>query len=310
MSTTIDSLDIQITTSASQAQQKIQDLSKSLEGLRKNARLTTVVNNLNNLRTALDGIPDTTRLRQLANTLDRLATIPRLTNLSATIRDLRRIPDVVNNINDAALERFQRSMTRLATALRPLAVQINAITRGFDRLPREMRDAADAANRFDRANRDVNQSLNQGSVGLMATISNYQTLISVVNGVVQTMSDVLSQSIEWDGIQFRFGQSFGEDAEEAYNWILKINDALGINVQEFMQYSGLYASLLNGFGLAQEKVSEIAIGLTELSYDIWAFSNDRFKSLEDASEAIRSAITGEIEPIRNAGIALSEASQY
>jgi hypothetical protein len=75
-----------------------------------------------------------------------------------------------------------------------------------------------------------------------------------------------------------------------------------------MQYSSLYGSLLQGFGLSQDKVTNISIGLTELSYDIWAAYNDRYKTLEDASEAVRSAITGEIEPIRNAGIALTEAS--
>ena len=93
-----------------------------------------------------------------------------------------------------------------------------------------------------------------------------------------------------------------------YDYVMEISEALKINAQQFMQYSSLYGSLLQGFGLSQDKVTTISIGLTELSYDIWAAYNDRYKTLEDASEAVRSAITGEIEPIRNAGIALTEAS--
>ena len=114
--------------------------------------------------------------------------------------------------------------------------------------------------------------------------------------------------MQWDGIQFRFGRAFGEDAEETYAYVQKLNDAMGINVQQFMQYSSLYGSLLSGFGMSQKQITTISVGLTELSYDIWAAHNDRFKTLEEASEAVRSAITGEIEPIRNAGIALTEAS--
>ncbi len=58
----------------------------------------------------------------------------------------------------------------------------------------------------------------------------------------------------------------------------------------------------------QEKTSTIAIGSTELTYDIRAAYNDRYKTLEEASQAVRSALTGEIEPIRNAGISLTVAS--
>jgi len=63
-----------------------------------------------------------------------------------------------------------------------------------------------------------------------------------------------------------------------------------------------------GFGVEQDLVTTMGVGLAELSYDIWAAYNNRYKTLDDASEAVRSAITGEIEPIRNAGIALTEAS--
>ena len=230
MSTTIDSLDIQISTSAGESIEKINALADALERLKNSAKFGRTINNLKKLQNALNGVENPAR-------------------------------DV-------------------ARATREVATSQN-----------------DLVNALDRSN-----------VGIMASISNFQTFFGVLNSIVQALSGFLAQAIEWDGIQFRFGQSFGEDAQEVYDWILKINDALGINVQEFMQYSGLYASLLNGFGLAQEKVTEIAVGLTELSYDIWAFSNDRFESVEEASEAIRSAITGEIEPIRNAGIALTEAS--
>lgn len=188
------------------------------------------------------------------------------------------------------LERLNKSLNKLGTT--KIGQMMKRVSSSTDR-------ATDSTKKFGGA---------LSSLDLFSKIQNLQELVSAINFVTDAMAATLSQAMEWDGIQFRFGRAFGEDAEETYNWILKINEALGINVQEFMQYSSLYGSLLSGFGMAQEKVTTISVGLTELSYDIWAAYNDRFKSLESASEAVRSAITGEIEPIRNAGIALTEAS--
>ena len=243
MSTTIDSLDIQITTSAGNSAANINKLADALENLKEKAKLGQTVKNLEKLSKALNGLQG-------------------------------------NSSGIANINKLSNKMQNLASSTFHVATASQSAKKGFD----------------------------MSSVGLMALISNYGTLIGVVNQAIQAVSQMLAQAIEWDGIQFRFGRAFGEDAEETYEYIQKINEALGINIQEFMQYSSLYGSLLSGFGMEQEKITAISVGLTELSYDIWAAYNDRFKSLEAASEAVRSAITGEIEPIRNAGIALTEAS--
>ena len=83
---------------------------------------------------------------------------------------------------------------------------------------------------------------------------------------------------------------------------------MGINVQQFMQYSSLYAQMLTGFGVASKDVSKMALGYTELTYDIWAAANDRYKTFEDAAEAVASAIAGEVEPIRRAGFTIVEST--
>lgn len=137
---------------------------------------------------------------------------------------------------------------------------------------------------------------------------NFARIVYVARKVSTALRGVVSEAIEWDGIQYRFGRAFGEDADEMYKYIQKLNKALGINVQEFMQYSSLMGSMVKGFGLDQNKSSTIAIGATELAYDIWAAYNDRYTTLEEAFNAVRSGLTGEIEPIRNAGMSLTQAS--
>ena len=314
MSTTIDSLDIQISTNIGNSATKIDQLANALEKMRNNAGLTKVTNGLNKLaggintlKPALAGL-EVSKLRSLSTAMNELSGIQKLSGLNSAFNTLKKLPDLVNGLDTVNMVKFTRQMEKLAQALKPLATQIDKVANGFARLPSQVTKAVAATNKIGAATKSATGDLNAGSLNLMSTIANLESVIHVAQMAVRTISGFLSQAIEWDGIQFRFGRAFGEDAEEVYAWVLKINEALGINVQEFMQYSSLYGSLLSGFGMAQEKVTAISVGLTELSYDIWAAYNDRFKSLEDASEAIRSAITGEIEPIRNAGIALTEAS--
>ena len=360
MSTTIDSLDIQISTSAGSSAQKIDELAKALSDLRGNAGLTKVTNNLHKLAGALDAVSktnvNTQNLGKLAGALQRLSGIQNLKGLNSALNTLKKIPTIVGGVDstnldglsgqftklstaldglkgieklqgfnnvvntlgklpkviaglDATdLDKFTRQIEKLVKALDPLATKIEKIGTGFSQLPSRISSAVTATNRMSNSIRQTGESINSTNLNLFSFMQNADSIIGITQQIIQSLSNVMSQAIEWDGIQYRFGRAFGEDAEEVYAHVQRIHEVMGINIQEFMQYSSLYGSLLKGFGMAQEKVTTISVGLTELSYDIWAAYNDRFKSLEDASEAVRSAITGEIEPIRNAGIALTEAS--
>lgn len=318
MSTNIESLDIQITASAGSAASKIDELTQKLNGLRGAAKLTTVVNNLNKLKGALDqldNVSSITSLSLLTGALRSLGEIPKPAGLSNAIKELEKLPGIVNNIDEQTLTAFAVQMQRLSDALAPVAREIDTIAKGFAKLPTKLRSAVAATKALGTAAEKTADSMekmgdgvNAGALNMSSFITVAETAIGVLQRIGDALTVVIADAMEWDGIQFRFGRAFGEDADEVYAYVQKVTDALQINMQQFMQYSSLYGSLLSGFGLAQEKVTTISVGLTELSYDIWAAYNDRYKTLEDASEAVRSAITGEIEPIRNAGIALTEAS--
>lgn len=317
MSTTIDSLDIQITTSAGGAEAKIDQLATALGRLKENGKITVATNGLKRLADALGQLNPalsglhTDKLHQLATALNGLSSVRSFSGLNSAANTLKKIHSVVDGLDDAKLAKFTTQMKKLGDAIEPLATRIDKLGTGFSKLPSQVSKVVTATNRMEKSSRaaaKANDELDTSAVNLMANLSNMGSILGIVDRVATAMTQVIAEAIEWDGIQYRFGRAFGEDAEDVYQYVQKVNDVLGINIQQFMQYSSLYGSLLSGFGLAQEKVTTISVGLTELSYDIWAAYNDRFKTLEDASEAVRSAITGEIEPIRNAGIALTEAS--
>ena len=312
MSVTIDSLDIQIRASAGTAAANIDRLADSLGKLKSNAGLTKVTNNLSKLADALSKLNGSAgalgTLEKVGDAMNSLAGVQKLSGFSSALTTLKRLPDIMKNIDSSAVTAFAQSMRELADAMDPLATRITAVAQGFSRLPANIRGAVSAVNGMSTSTRSTGAGLNTGSINLASYIHNARAMISFMNRIKHVMSGIISDAIEWDGIQYRFGRAFGEEAEEMYEYVQKLNEALGINIQQFMQYSSLYGSLIKGFGLSQEKTTAIAIGATELTYDIWAAYNDRYKTLEQASEAVRSALTGEIEPIRNAGISLTMAS--
>lgn len=319
MGTTIDSLDIQIKTSAGSSAENIERLASALEKLKSNSKLTATVRNLGKIRDALDGMKNASsgveNIDRVGSALSKLTSIGKVTNLRSALNALEKLPKITANLKAEMLDEFAAKMNKVAQALAPLATQLNHVGTAFSKLPTKIQQIITGTNRMAKATdkatasqRRHRKALNATSINLSSMLFNIRSFASSVSWVIGGISNFLSEAIEWDGIQFRFGRAFGEDAQEVYDWILKINDALDINVQHFMQYSSMYGSLLKGFGMQQEQVTSISVGLTELSYDIWAAYNDRYKTLEKASEAVRSAITGEIEPIRNAGIALTEAS--
>lgn len=321
MSTNIDSLEIQIKTQAGSAEAELDALAESLGKLRDNSGLTKVSNNLvklsgalGQLKTALSGMPS---LQPLQNLMTGLSSIQKLTGLNSVINTLKKLPEVTKSLDTRAITEFGDRMERLTKALTPLATKINQVSAGFAKLPRQVSSAVTAINRLEKANRSAaasqdsfNQGLNASQINLAAVISNLQNYVSVIQQVGRAIVSWIKEAIEWDGIQARFGRAFGEYADEALAKVDKISEKLKINKQEFMQYSSLFNEMLAGYGVNRKDASKMAMGYTELAYDIWAAFNDVYKTLdgeEGAMAAVRSAISGEVEPIRRAGFTIVDS---
>ena len=93
------------------------------------------------------------------------------------------------------------------------------------------------------------------------------------------------------------------DAGVAYSQA--VSDALHIDPKQWMNTQGTLTIMAKGFGVAEDQAYRLGQSLTELSYDVAAFTGI---GVEDAAAKIRSALSGEIEPIRNLGFAVNQAS--
>ena len=295
MSTTIDSLQIEIQTSSGNAAGGIDALAKSLERLKKVGSFNVVIKNLNNLSSALD---------KLQGSSSGLA---KLNSLASSIESLKKAGSFGSIAN---------SFSKLGTALKDLEnMNIDGVVAKIKELNDKIGPVSQKLSSVGNALKTVNSNAKQTSSGFSVfggkvntTAMNLSNFINVAKGVISSLKRIISMfektigdAIEWEGISQRFGRGFGDQAEEVYSWVQRLNQEMGINTQQFMQYSSTYATMLKGFGVASEDASKMALGYMELTYDIWAGYNDIYTSLDDAATAVRSAIAGEVEPVRKAG---------
>lgn len=321
MATTIDSLDIQIKSSAGSSAANIEQLANALGKLKETGRLTTTVNNLTKLKVALDGLKGSSsglqNIERVGNMLSGLKDVGKLTGLTSAMRALEKLPTVTAGLKTSMLDEFAWKINRLTMALAPLATQLNDVSAAFNKLPAKIQKIitgtnkmASATNKAADSQRKHSDALNAASLNISSLIFNIQSYVGALQTVITTIQEFMALAIEWDGIQARFGRAFGDSAQESLAWIEKLSEGLLINKQEFMQNSSLFAEMLKGFGINEADAGKMAIGYTELAYDIWAAYNDVYKSLggeEGAIAAVRSAIAGEVEPIRRAGFTIVDS---
>ena len=350
MSTTIDSLQIEIQTKSNNAATSINDLEKALKKLNKNGDVSSAVTNLNKLRQSLGAFinmpSSASKIESLANSLKSLKKVGPI-DLGASLGGVKTAMESLKSIN---IDGVAPQIERIAEALTPLndvkgsgfnammnglkkldEVAAGLTTETIDRFVEKIKELdeklgpvsqklVDIGNAFKGVNSKAltasggfsvfDGSVNTTTLNLQSMINVAKDVWSALQPVVNLLKNTIGEAIEWDGIEYQFGNAFGEQADEYYNKIVQITDALKINKQMFMENSAMAASMLKGFGVSSEDAREMGLGYTELAYDIWAAYNNVYKSLDGADgamAAVRSAIAGEVEPIRRAGFTIVES---
>lgn len=289
-----------------QASNSLRTLANSIEKLRSVGTVAGLANSLKKLPESLRGLGNidldrvAPQIEKVVAAVAPLSTI-KAGGLSTIMNSLKKLGEVTKSLDAETIDAFADKVALLTSKLGPLSEKMSTIKSGFSAINSGARSAASGVQELD-------DGINATALNMSSFINIIQTVADALRAVIQKFSEFISMAIEWDGIAARFGRSFGAEAEETYAWIQRLNKEMGINVQQFMQYSSLYAQMLTGFGVASEDASKMALGYTELTYDIWASANDRYKTFEDAAEAVASAIAGEVEPIRRAGFTIVEAT--
>ena len=351
MSTTIDSLQIEIQSNSTNASKGLDALAESLGKLKQNGSFKTVSNNLNNLAGALKNLPNvhsaSNALRTLANSIEKLKGVGSVSSLSNSLSKLptalsaiqkidldrassqiqkiatavaplsslkagglntmvsgmKKLGEVTESLDDDTIEKFAQKVELLSRKLAPLSEKMTTIKAGFSAINSKARSAASGVKEF-------GDKVDATTLNLSGMVTVIQGVYAALQPLITLFANAIHRASEWDGIKYQFGNAFGEQADEYYEKITKVTDALRINKQAFMENSAMAASMLIGFGVDKSDAREMGVGYTELAYDIWAAFNNVYKTLDGADgamAAVRSAISGEVEPIRRAGFTIVDS---
>ena len=293
-------------TNANRAANTVVFLANAMAKLKTVGPVGNIGNSLTKLSAALKTL-DTMNIENVGPQIQKIVTAVaplssvKAGGLNTMVNALSKIGKVTQELNDEKIAAFAERIEKLNTVLTPLSTKMATIQAGFKGINTSARSAGTSV-------REAGERVNTASLNFATLFYNVQNVVMIMQQVIQAFKNMIAEAIEWDGIAARFGRGFGPQAQETYEWIQRLNDEMGINVQQFMQYSSIYATMLQGFGVANEDATKMALGYTELTYDIWAGYNDVYKTFGEASEAVKSAIAGEVEPIRRAGFTIIEST--
>ena len=284
---------------------KIESLANSLKSLKKVGSIN-LGSSLGGVKTAMDSLKNinvdgvTPQIERIAGALTPLNNV-KGSGFNAMMNGFKKLNEVVDTLDSKTIDRFVAKIKELDEKLSPVSEKLVAIGNAFKGVNSKALTASGGLSVF-------GGSVNTTTLNLQSMIAVAKDVWSALQPIVTKLKQVIGEAIEWEGIAQRFGRGFGEQAEEVYTWVQRLNKEMGINTQQFMQYSSTYATMLTGFGVASKDASKMALGYMELTYDIWAGYNDIYKTMDEAATAVRSAIAGEVEPVRKAGFTIVEST--
>lgn len=293
MSTTIESLELEIQSNSTSAQSGITALKTSLDALKTATKgglgLTSVAKQINAVGNAVNSINSSTlsNLTGLANAIKILSGVKIPTTIGKNITKMS------TTINALDMDAFTKKINEITNVMKPLATQMQKISNGFAVFSKGMNKVSTSAIKV--ANSTQRSALSLLKLG--AAVLVVKKTINTIKGFV----DKISNYIEDVNL---FTVSMGEYANEAKAYAETVSEIMGIDPGEWMRSQGIFQTLATGFGVASDKAYIMSKNLTQLGYDLSSFFN---LNIDDAMEKLQSGLAGELEPLRRIGYDLSQA---
>lgn len=283
---------------------KINRISNSLSNLKGQTDSlkisASIGNQLAAINQAITNLPDTPgeKLRNLASGLQPLSELGR-SNMTSFINQLKKLPEVIQELEKADIDKFTQQMKNLAAAMKPFADEMNKVSSGFSAFPSRIQRLIASTEQYNGTVRRATTSTNAWNSALKAI-----SFAAIYRAAAKLLGIAIAKSSQYTEDLNLFTVSMGKYAEEAYNYAQKVSDVMGIDPAEWMRNQGVFNTIISGFGVAGDKAAFMSKNLTQLGYDLASFYNLDFAS---AMQKVQSGIAGELEPMRRLGYDLSVA---
>lgn len=278
--------------------------------------IDTLITKLNNLKTSISNVvKESQKLTQFRNNIKSSSTIPNIkTSGVATTRrtstpkapfaeygslqsQLKALKiDLDTSTAVSSMKTLNSEITKYKTNTGQLVTVNKKVKNGFEGVKVSVKNLNNEVKKGDSL-------WSAFTTGLSGTITKLGILYTGFRQIVRKLGDFVDQAATYEEALNLFTVTMGEYAKEGMAWVEKFSNALFLDPTNVMQYMGAFNSLIKGLGVGAERSYIMSQNLTQLVYDLASFKN---MSFEEAFLKIQSAISGEIEPLRNVGVALSQ----
>lgn len=97
---------------------------------------------------------------------------------------------------------------------------------------------------------------------------------------------------------------FGSMSQDVLDWSITSATAMGMSREQALAAAGTYGNLFVSLGLGQKPAADMSMNLVQLASDLASFNN---ANPQEVLDALRSGLSGEIEPLKKYGVAMNEA---
>lgn len=287
---------------------KVKAMAEALQGLRglEGVKLsTTIGTQLASVANAVSNIQwtDGDKIEALANGLRPLTELGKA-NLNTFIKQLGKLPALMKELDKADMGKFAQQMKEVASAIQPLANEMNKVAAGFSAFPIRIQKIIQSNAGLAASNTKAAKSFGVLGKGISRTTLRFGAYALVFRRIASAIGGWLAKSNAYVENLNLFNVAMGEYAESAKEYAETVGEVMGIDPSQWMRNQGIFMTLATGFGVAADKAALMSKNLTQLGYDLSSFFNI---DVEEAMQKLQSGISGELEPLRRLGYDLSQA---
>lgn len=122
-------------------------------------------------------------------------------------------------------------------------------------------------------------------------------------GVILAVKKIGSLGVAAEEAASKFSAVFGPATERMSERLKELQKTVPATTVEMQNALATFASMAKAFGFTAEAANDFSVEMVKIGGDIASFHNLR---IEDAFQKIRSAISGEMEPLKALGIVINE----
>lgn len=174
----------------------------------------------------------------------------------------------------------------------------------LDNITKRLEKLEKISNKVSKTESKLDSVSKKASGGFGKFASSLRKVERVLNIVTDKCAEWFNESNSYIEALNLFEVTMGKGAEAAKEYADKLQNLMGIDVKEWINYQGSFNQLLTGYGMDESVSNQMSQQLTQIAYDLSSLWNT---DVQTAFQKVQSGMSGQIKGLKVWGINLSVA---